>query len=157
MRKLREDWKMEMQWWEREDMEGLNHQVINISNIVVCAISWNISGELPCVSGELLSVGCSVVYNFTSRYISVHCLSWICFISLGLCHTLEILGDGFLEMDGHWWSCLHMIFILYFETIKGWFILKVKIPSEMEVALLHKEHLGSSRNIWEHQGTSRII
>ena len=54
--------------------------------------------------------------------------------SLGFCNTLEILGDGFLEMDGHWWSCLHMIFILYFETIKGWFILKVKIPSEMKVA-----------------------
>ena len=26
--------------------------------------------------------------------------------SLGFCNTLEILGDGFLEMDGHWWSCL---------------------------------------------------
>ena len=30
-----------------------------------------------------------------------------------------------------------------------------KIPSEMEVALLHKEHLGTSRKIWEHIGTSR--
>ena len=29
----------------------------------------------------------------------------LCMI-LYLCHTLEILGDGFLEMDGHWWSCL---------------------------------------------------
>ena len=47
-------------------------------------------------------MGCSVVYNFASQYISVQCLSWICFESLGLCHTLEILGDGFLEMDGHW-------------------------------------------------------
>ena len=58
-------------------------------------------------------MGCSVVYNFASQYISVQCLSWICFESLGLCHTLEILGDGFLEMDGHWWSCL----MIFFEII----------------------------------------
>ena len=32
-----------------------------------------------------------------------------------------------------------------------------KIPSEMEVALLNKEHLGTSRNIWEHLGTSGNI
>ena len=35
-----------------------------------------------------------------------------------------------------------------------------QIPSEIEVALLHKEHqetLGSSWNIWTHLGTSRNI
>ena len=32
-----------------------------------------------------------------------------------------------------------------------------KIPSEMEVALLHKEHLGSYRNIYEHLGISKNI
>ena len=76
-------------------------------------------------------MGCSVVYNFASQYISVQCLSWICFESLGLCHTLEILGDGFLEMDGHWWSCL-MIFILFFEII-----LRLMYPKSQNGVVVH--------------------
>ena len=32
-----------------------------------------------------------------------------------------------------------------------------KISSEMEVAMLHKEHLGTSRNIWEHLRHSQLL
>ena len=43
----------------------------------------------------------------------------------------EILGDGFLEMDGHWWSCL-MIFILIFETI-----LRLAYPKSKNGVVVH--------------------
>ena len=45
--------------------------------------------------------------------------------------SLEILGDEFLEMDGHWWSCL-MIFILFFEII-----LRLTYPKSQNGVVVH--------------------
>ena len=42
-----------------------------------------------------------------------------------------ILRDGFVEMDGHWWSCL-MIFILIFETI-----LRLAYPKSKNGVVVH--------------------
>ena len=47
------------------------------------------------------------------------------------CSNLEILRDGFVEMDGHWWSCL-MIFILIFETI-----LRLAYPKSKNGVVVH--------------------
>ena len=48
--------------------------------------------------------------------------------SLGFCNTLEILGDGFLEMDGHWWSCL----MIFFEMI-----LRLTYPKSQNGVVVH--------------------
>ena len=73
---------------------------------------------------------CPIVPGCTLAY---HDLPFqrIFFESLGFCHTLEILGDGFLEMDGHWWSCL-MIFILFFEII-----LRLMYPKSQNGVVVH--------------------
>ena len=84
-------------------MEGFKRQVINNSNIVVCAYHKQFQ-ESYLVSQESWDVqSCMSLYlNIFQCIVCLECV----LNSLGFCNTLEILGDGFLEMDGHWWSCL---------------------------------------------------
>ena len=112
-------------------MEGLNHQVINISNIVVCPYhktyqeSYLVSQESYLVWDVQL---CIILY--LDIFQCIVCLEYV-LNSLGFCNTLEILGDGFLEMDGHWWSCL-MISILFFEII-----LRLTYPKSQNGVVVH--------------------
>ena len=46
---------------------------------------------------------CMILY--LNVFQCIVCLEYV-LNSLRFCNTLEILGDGFLEMDGHWYSCL---------------------------------------------------
>ena len=114
-----------------KEVEGFNHQVINNSNIVICAYhrpfqeSYLVSQERYLVWDVQL---CIVLY--LNIFQCIVCLQYV-LNSLGFCSTLEILGDGFLEMDGHWWSCV-MIFILIFETI-----LRLAYPKSKNGVVVH--------------------
>ena len=75
-----------------------------------------------------------------------------------LCHESFLAKYGILKMkfsaerllvlDGWSWLCRMTSWTNKYSEKK---------TSEMEVALLHKEHLGTSRNIQEHLGTSGNI
>ena len=73
--------------------------MINNSNIVVCVYhkpfqeSYLVGDVQSCIILYVNIFKCMVPLEYVLN-------------SLGFCNTLEILGDGFLEMDGHWWSCL---------------------------------------------------
>ena len=108
-------------------MEGFKRQVINNSNIVVCAYHKQFQ-ESYLVSQESWDVqSCMSLYlNIFQCIVCLECV----LNSLGFCNTLEILGDGFLEMDGHWWSCL--MIILIFETI-----LRLAYPKSKNGVVVH--------------------
>ena len=93
-----------------KEVEGFNHQVINNSNIVICAYhkpfqeSYLVSQESFLVWDVQL---CIVLY--LNIFQCIVCLQYV-LNSLGFCNTLEILGNG-------WSLVVIMILILLFETI----------------------------------------
>ena len=90
-----------------KEVGGFNNQVINNSNIVICAYHKSFQENYLVLGGAQESYlvwdvqSCIVLY--LNIFQCIVCLQYV-LNSLGFCNTLEILRDGFLEMDGHWWS-----------------------------------------------------
>ena len=84
--------------------------------------------KLSLLEGLCVYIFCA--FDTARVFQCIVCLQYV-LNSLGFCNTLEILGDGFLEMDGHWWSRL-MIFILIFETI-----LRLAYPKSKNGVVVH--------------------
>ena len=86
-------------------MEGFNHQVINISNIVVCAYHKTFQESYLVSQESYLVWECSVVYDFISQYISVHFSAFQCIVCLEYVLNLwdSVILLKFLEMNSCKW------------------------------------------------------
>ena len=88
-------------------------------------------------------------------------LPLVCCLSSGMFYRQQLLSFGSRWLAPRIIVWQQMLSIIYRITrTRLWYLfcfIGKKIPSEMEVALLLKEHLGTSRNIWEQGPSVKLV